>query len=872
MTASRPYLDTATIPSQSRTGLLVALAFGLAAAFLVAALVHQARLPVSTRGLAALTAAVFLIAAGCAYFLYPPVSQLGRARLAFLGLALLLGLLAARPWSGPDTLAAPPMDATLTYSDGARAPAVPGRVAAWGRQAAGFALHPAYGGVRVPDAVTVALPSAPGRLEILFAKPPDALLGPDGRPRASDGIAVEMTVVQVGGQASTDKFEIPHERFLSDRWVTRTVRGAGGIARVDILVKPRGTPDYDSTLVGFATALPAIDPGRVAKWALVAWAFFCVALYMCVSVPDGRIHRTVRRGRVLVGRHAVPLLVTLVLLGLTWYSARHTSYVFFWDFRNYWSKTEVLQELLLKQAWPEFWHTVIQSYSSEYSMLPAILPAVVGALTGGDTRVAYTTLLSLLYGIPAYLMIIALGQRLVPAESASRARRCVPAVGFLCVLLGLPLFFGTMLWLMPDIGGVVLFAGALLSADSLLRSLRAPTAGNGPALSGDMVRHTLGIAICVSLMFLFRRWFVFASAGIVLTLIGLVGWELWLQRRTPRALALRVLGVFFLGSFVALALLAPVLFDWSRNARGHDYAVLYAGYKDPLSSDLQRLLSFIGSGPLFACMAGAIAGYRAGRNRTLCVLLAASSALACGLFLSLQSPGRHHFYLLMPFLGASLYMLAAALMRRRGTWAGLVLVGLLATGNIAAMGSGWSGNLRQFVFPGYADWLPKKQPHFAGYESIARWLSDPKNAGRACVIASGITINESVFRELWQVIPWIERKAWQQRWISLGQVDTVNGPPSPSVRDCEIALVATPFQRHLRPGEQDSLEILQHELLAGSGIGAAWQRSSPVFDMGDGIEIVPFRRVRPVSDEEYQDLVALFLRTKGPGYVNPMQQ
>jgi hypothetical protein len=338
---------------------------------------------------------------------------------------------------------------------------------------------------------------------------------------------------------------------------------------------------------------------------------------------------------------------------------------------------------------------------------------------------------------------------------------------------------------------------------------------------------------------------------------------LWQQRRDPRALAIRALGAFFFGSFVALSLLAPVLLDWSRNVESRNYAMLYAGYKDPLSSDLQRLLLVFGSGALFACIAGTIAGYRAGGNRTLWVLLTVSSGLACGLFLQVQSPGRHHFYLLMPLLGASLYMLAATLMHRRGIWAGLALLALLVTGNIAAMGSGSSKNWQQSIFPGYADWLPKKQPHLAGYQSIAHWLNDPKNAGRFCVIASSFTINEAIFYELWQVIPSIDRKAWQQRWIGLGQVDTAHGPPWPSVRDCEIALVATPFQGHLRKGEQYSLEIIQQELLAGSGIGAAWQRSSPVFDMGEGIEIVPFRRVRPVSDEEYNHIVACFRRAKG---------
>ncbi len=862
---------TGRASSRDRTRLLVAGLLGLVAALLMAALVRQ-ELALGGGRLVAVGGIVFIVAAGFAYVLYPLLFQLGRVRLALLVVALLLALGVTRPWAVPGTLPAPRLDATLGYPGGERQSAIPGRLSAWGRQVAGFAMQPADGSGRAPDAISLAFPSPPASLDVLFSRPREALLGPDDEPRASDGVAVEMTVVPVDGQASTDRFELPHAAFLADRWVTRTVGAASGIARIDIRIHPRGTPDRDALLVGFAEPAPLVGLHRMGKWGFVTWVFFCLALYLCVSIRDDQIGRTVRRGRLLIGRHGVPLLVAVVLIGLTWYVALRTTYVFFWDFRNYWYKTEVLHDLIVRQAWPQFLDTVLGSMRSEYSMLPAILPAFVEAAIGRDSRVAYTVLLAVLYAAPAYLMIMVLGQRLLVPAAASRVRGRIPAVGFLCVLFGLPLFFSTVLWLMPDIGGVVLFVGALLYADGLLRSLSAPTAGSGGVLSADMVRNTLGLALCLSLMFLFRRWFVFASAGVVLTMAGVGAWVMWKQRRCAGTLALRGLVVFFLGSSVALAFLAPVLLEWSRNLGGHDYAALYAGYKDPLSTDLQRFLNFIGAGALVACIGGAIAGYRRGGNRTLWVLLTGSTAVACALFLKVQSPARHHYYLLMPFLGASLYMLAVTLMRRWGTRAGLVLLALLVAGNIAATGRGAGGDWRDVAFPGYNDWLPKKQPHLNGFRSMVRWLNDPANAGRICVIASGATINESVFYELWQVIPSIDRGAWQQRWIGLGQVDTIHGPPSSRLRECQIALVATPFQHHLRPSEQYSLEILQQDLLAGSGIGAAWQRASEVFDMGQGVEVIPFRRVRPISDEEYEDVVQRFLRAKGPGYVSPMQK
>ena len=165
----------------------------------------------------------------------------------------------------------------------------------------------------------------------------------------------------------------------------------------------------------------------------------------------------------------------------------------------------------------------------------------------------------------------------------------------------------------------------------------------------------------------------------------------------------------------------------------------------------------------------------------------------------------------------------------------------------------------------------KSQPSFwARRLKLTRWLLEPERAQKPfCVVASSAEINQGVFYELWQIVPELKKGGFDTRIIQLGQVDSQNGPPPVEIRKCEIALVGIPFQTHLQPGQQTTLQIVQEDLVAGTGIGAAFARSPREFVMDGNIKMLAYVRTREISDAEYSNLVERFLRAKGPGYVNP---
>jgi hypothetical protein len=176
------------------------------------------------------------------------------------------------------------------------------------------------------------------------------------------------------------------------------------------------------------------------------------------------------------------------------------------------------------------------------------------------------------------------------------------------------------------------------------------------------------------------------------------------------------------------------------------------------------------------------------------------------------------------------------------------------------------------AFSNYRAWLPQHQKYLEGYTALAKWLETREIKNKTfCLIASSDGINQGLFLELWQILPSVPKHAYDNRLIQLGQVDSVNGPPSSDIKQCKIFLVATPFQTHMRPNQQIGLKLIQEDMLHGTGIGAAADRSPLTFAMDGDVNVLAFQTFRDISDSEYADLVNRFLALKGASYTNPVE-
>ena len=94
-------------------------------------------------------------------------------------------------------------------------------------------------------------------------------------------------------------------------------------------------------------------------------------------------------------------------------------------------------------------------------------------------------------------------------------------------------------------------------------------------------------------------------------------------------------------------------------------------------------------------------------------------------------------------------------------------------------------------------------------------------------------------------------------------MDSLDGPPVPGLTEYGVFLVGVPFQYHLRRDQQSSLEIIQSDIVSGTGIGAAMAPEVEVSSMGEGVELIDYRTAREISREEHEGLLRRYLAHKG---------
>ena len=759
--------------------------------------------------------------------------------------------------------------AEVGYSDGSRKAGVkPAPIVASGRAVPAYGMHPAYDTAVVADSLVATFSSRPREITLLFAKSPDVLFQPDGRPNDSDGVSVHVRAYDAQGTPGPSQtFDLAQGEFLPGKWIERRLVSASGIASVQLSLAtgpPGSTASYDSTFVGFAVPDARARAGQAARVVLLSLGFGVVALVLALNLSAWMAHARRRRGDMLPAMVQVALVLAGLLL-LAYWSQSQTSYVYFWDYRNYWEKTESLHALLVAGHWRDALALFTSTYTSNYSLLPAVGPALLTLATGGPTRIGYALAITALYAVPAYLMVCLLGRRWLDRHGADHPQ-AAGQEGVLAafpVLAGLPAFFGTTLYLMPDIGGVVLVVAALLTASTLVDAIAQPGGQESPwRPSGALFRSSVSLGLLLAVMFVFRRWYAFSAAGIGISVALLVLLAVWRAGGLRRVLLSRALASVVLIAFSAMPLLGWFIFAWSNDPGQHDYARLYSSYRVTLAQDVLVFAQLFGVAAPLLCIASALWVFRRGKDRPLFFLVTVSTLLAVLMFLAVQSPGRHHYYLLMPLMGSLLAVLSLRISRRFG------LVGVAGLTLLLA-GGGWLATRpageapRVALFAGYQDIRPRQQEHADSLIALTRWLERPENrSSRFCLVASSVEINQGMFRQLWQITPEIGRDAYAQRMVRLGQVDSIDGPPVPGLRECGIFLVGVPFQFHLRRDQQFSMEIIQQDLVTGSGIGSAVSRDPEVFRFGDGVEIRAYRTVRQISGQEYDALVQRYLQHK----------
>jgi len=137
---------------------------------------------------------------------------------------------------------------------------------------------------------------------------------------------------------------------------------------------------------------------------------------------------------------------------------------------------------------------------------------------------------------------------------------------------------------------------------------------------------------------------------------------------------------------------------------------------------------------------------------------------------------------------------------------------------------------------------------------------------KVCGLGSSYTFSGQLMEELWQLkadrSP-LRLNPSERVSVQMSDVDTVQGPPVPELKDCAYILVGDPVQTHLIPSYQQTVIVPSQEMLSGQGIGAHFRRVGEVFALENGVSAVVFERASPLSDDDMAALVARWRAARG---------
>ncbi len=545
-----------------------------------------------------------------------------------------------------------------------------------------------------------------------------------------------------------------------------------------------------------------------------------------VSAPPARAGR--RRPRRGDGGLALALAAAIVLVAALYVSRERTFYAH--DVGGY-HDTAGGVAALWRRSPGAAWRAVAGSLGGEYNALYT-LPLLPPLLLLGDSRPAYVTALALVYLLPFVLALGALGARLLPC----RPRRAFWGTAALAALT--PAAWVPTLRGYPDTGAALLLAlaaRAYLGDPALRRWWRAPAIG-----------ALLALAVLVRRHFAYAALAFLAALALLALLRGLregrrAGWS-W---RPLRAAGWRLLAIALAGAGTLL-LVAPA---FVARALRTDYFALHRSYLHPPAALAGWAAASYGAVAWLAAVAGLGWLLRQPGARGAALFFAARGGLALAVWtLVVRQVDPHYTLHFTPVVvlglaagGLALWRRAAARVRPLalgafGLWAVANLVvglGLAPAAPAAPLRPLFAAAAPPLVHPD-----PEAVAHLVAYLRAAAPAGAP-----IYVAASSPTLSGDLLVQAERAL--YGRDGARLAVLAAPEVDSRDFYPLPPLLQARYVVVATPFQHHLPPGEQDVVRVAA-ALVAGEGAFARDFAPLPRrFAFAGGVTATIYARQRP---------------------------
>lgn len=524
------------------------------------------------------------------------------------------------------------------------------------------------------------------------------------------------------------------------------------------------------------------------------------------------------------------------------YFISQEKFIYFWDILNYWKKTAYLCEYIFTDTLSVIKTVVYSIREDNYNYLPALFLVPFGLLFG-TSRLAYILSIVNMYALPVVVSFVVLLKKLNTIQERPSVYLPLIAVG---VLLFSPIFWSPIISGFPDVGGVFLINLILLLyfKNSFAR---------------QDLRVLFLIALCISLLMLFRRWYIFWGVAFYAVLfMEICAVSLLTRPFSARDLArslLKFLGQVSCSAIVFFAA-APTL---ARRILGTDYTDMNSAYRASanLFESLEFVIKSFGLFYFVLFVLGAIYAVIDKKLRKFAIFLLAHWVVMFVLFARTQDFDAHHFYLLLPVvvIFSSLFLAYFFDAIKKFKIIAIGCVTLIFVLNF------WTAfgldETRDRKAPPGLFTINRQAPlvrhDIQEVEKILITLQEllTQPGDRVYVLASSDALNPSILDSAYMHFG--RYKDICKKVYKTHDIDKRHGFPRDLLK-AQYVIVADPVQYHMRPKDQQVMGIPAGLFLENKGIASSFEKLPYEFVLEGNVKVYFYKKVKPIQDADVADL------------------
>lgn len=521
--------------------------------------------------------------------------------------------------------------------------------------------------------------------------------------------------------------------------------------------------------------------------------------------------------RILLG-----LALFLNILAALYVAGSATVYI--WDTAGYWMNAQALAGVPLGLA--QLREVLVSVITLDYNYLLA-WPISLIMRVFGTGRYVFALSIVNLYLLPAVCGLCVLGRR-------------VSKGGGLMLALSVPMLCYTALVGFVDVAA----AAATIWAFVVYTNEERPAQARG-VLTGFLL----------VLSFLMRRYFFFfaISFGVAALLKKLITqrkcWADWLALLATCAAG----SVFFAQSFIVDKIFRS------------NYGDTYSAYALGVKSDVMLFCRYFGWLLLFLTLIVAVfLLLRRPKARGVTILALGQLVLCYLAFTRVQSHGQQHLLLYLP---------AVAVLISHGLgelpdwgWKRPCLWFMTAVLTISPfLPRVQPASIAEIKLPNPLPAFSYQGPRRTDLMELVALRSYVDNLSvheekTAAVVASSFVFNGDVYHNLLMSLGIPEGDGLKTEMLYVADVDKRDGFAWNALT-ADYLIVTDPVQTHLGEENQQIVSLLAHDLLDGTGPGAAFQPMRQQFTLAGDIKVYIYERTRDVRPEEYQSVSDRLIET-----------